>query len=243
MKDIIQQTALGPSERGSLRSHAIALLTQIEVNPVERMIIIDEAILHGLMFSIQDLQQFMQTGLSKSSAASRNQETEINGAVEVLSQILRTIISIARKRGGNYRKSISRIIKSNLSKASLAVEAKNILDSCIRSKSCREKDNARFHEAGKLLSELILIEIACSDSTEYAQFDSLESLLMCSDQKFVKACCDCVMVALRSNDDGFGQEHGELHSPSNYVTYQCDSCKSKFACSENKIGSFSYVYF
>jgi len=226
MKNIIQQTALGPSERGSLRSHAIALLTQIEVNPVERMIIIDEAILHGLMFSMQDLQHFIQTGLSKSSALSRNQETEINGPVNVLSQILRTAISIARKRGGNYRKSISRIIKSNLSKASLAVEAKNVLDSCMRSKSCHEKDNSRFHEAGKLLSELILIEIACSDSTEYAQFDSLESLLMCSDQNFVKGCCDCVMVALRSNDNGVGREHGGLHSPSNYVTYQCDSCKT-----------------
>lgn len=227
IKHVIERTALWSSEKGSVRDHAIALLSEIEVDSKKRACFIDEATLFGLMTTLQGLQKFIQSESSKVTIISSNHEPLINRAIDMLSHILRSTISIARTRGGNYRKAVSGMIAAKVSSASIAVEAKNILDVCQYQKSLYGVNTLHFVQTAQLISELILIEIACSDSSDFAQFDVLASFLMYPDSEIVKACCAAISNSLRSEGKLTSPERVELSSQDHFVTYQCDSCKGK----------------
>lgn len=221
---IIQQTALDSAEKGTLRDQTIEFLSEAEGDVAKRTFMIDEATLHGLMSALQDLGKYLRTEFANVDVVSPKQEAVVNRAIQMLVQILNSTISIARTRGGNYRKVITELISTKACQ-SMAVEGKKILDHCQFLKTLHGA-NLKLVLPAQVVSELILVEIACSDSTNFAQFDTLSEYLVVDSAEIVKACCFAISNAIGNSVNKMNNISPEkdLSSEAGIITYQCDAC-------------------
>ena len=225
IKHIIEQTALDTCEKGSLRDQTILFLSEVERDEVKRAFFIDEATLRGSICVLQGLGKFILAEFSSVNSISSKHETMICRALQILDLILDSTIAIARTRRGNYRKAILTIIAEKVSRSSIAIEGKKILDFCTYLKSLHGVNTLNLVKPTQLVSELILMEIAVSDLNEFAQFDALAEYLMCADSEIVKACCTAITNALGGEENKASPDRTELSCQDHFVTYQCDSCK------------------
>ena len=227
IQGIIQQTALDPIMKGTLRNQTIELLSEAEGDVAKRTFLIDKATLHGLMSAIQGLWKYIQTDFNV-DIVSTKQEALMNRAINMFLHILNTTISIAQTRGGNYRRVITEMIAEKACQVSIALEAKNILDFCQYLKTLQGA-NIKLLEPARLVSELILMEIACSDSNDFASFDTLAEYLCVDSKEIVTAACSAISSTVKG---GRGRGEGnktrsKISHPEKelaYVTYQCDAC-------------------
>jgi len=220
---IIQQTALDSDKRGTLRNQTIELLSEAEEDVVKRTFLTDAATLHGLMSVLQGLGKYLRTEFANVDIVSPKQESMIDCAIEMFLQILDSTISIARTRGGNYRKVITEMIAENACEMSMALEGKNILDFCQYLKTLHGA-NLKLEKPARLVSELQLLEIACSDSDHFAQFDTLAEYLLVDSREIVTACCSAISSAIGGEGNKASQISGSPEKELAYITYQCDAC-------------------
>ncbi|KAL7543894.1 hypothetical protein ACHAXR_013387, partial [Thalassiosira sp. AJA248-18] len=221
---IIQQTALDSGEKGTLRDQTIEFLSEAEADATKRTYLIDNATLRGLMSALQGLGKFLRTEFASVDLVSPEQEPMINCAIDMLLHILSLTISIVRTRGGNYRKVVTEMIAEKACQVSMALEGKKVLDYCQYLKTLHGA-NLKLSQPARLVSEIILMEIACSDSKDFAQFDTLAEYLVVDSAEIAKACCSAISSAIG------GAEGNKISSSSTspekelaYITYQCDAC-------------------
>ncbi|KAL9190922.1 hypothetical protein ACHAXT_000628 [Thalassiosira profunda] len=221
---VLQQTSLDSDEKGTLRDQAIAFLSEAEGDAAKRALLIDDNTLRGLMSALRSLDAFLRSEFNDVDVTSQTQETKLNCAIEMLVRILSSTITIAQTRGGNYKKVITDMIAEKACEASMALEGKKVLDYLQYLKALHGA-NIKLDQPARMVSELVLMEIACSDSKEFAQFETLAEYLVVDSNEIVKACCSAISNAI-------GDAEGNTASPSNpildkelaYVTYQCDAC-------------------
>ena len=223
---IIQQTALDSPGVGTLRDQTIEFLREAEADVPKRMFLVDEATVRGLMSSLQGLGKYLRTEFANVDLVLPKQEAVINRAIGMLVHILTSAIAIAQRRGGNYRRVVNEMIAEKTCQAtiSIALEGKKMLDYCQYLKALHGA-NIKLVQPAQLVSKLILMEIACSDSTDFAQFDTLAEYLMVDSTEIVKSCCCAISSAIgEANKIDNTSPEKELASEAGIITYQCDAC-------------------
>ena len=229
---IIRQTALdssGELEKSGLRYQTIEFLNKAEGDTVKRTFLIDEATLCGLVTSLKGLGDYLRTEFEYSDVVSTKQEATINRVTEMLLHILHSAISIARVRGGNYRQVITQLITDKSCQVSMALEGKKVLD-YLQNLKAMFGANIKLARPAKLVCELMLMEIACSDGNNFACFNTLAEYLTHSSYEIVKACTSAISSTIGGSEDSnesgnSSNADNELpRSESGIITYQCDSC-------------------
>mmetsp|Transcript_5230 Transcript_5230/g.11836 ORF Transcript_5230/g.11836 Transcript_5230/m.11836 type:complete len:3618 (-) Transcript_5230:38-10891(-) len=223
---IIQQTALDFAERRTLRDQTIEFLSEAEGDVAKRTFLIDEATLRGLMSALQGLGKYLRAEFVNVDIVSPKQEAMINHGIEMLLHILTSTVSIARTRGSVYRTSITGMIAEKACQVSMALEGKKILDFCRYLKAVHGA-NLKLAQPAQLLSELLLLEIAISDSADFAQFDTLSDYLYDMDSEIVKACCSAISNVIGNHEVkkiNNSNPEKDIISESGIITYQCDAC-------------------
>eukprot|EP00804_Cyclotella_cryptica_P018056 CCRYP_008325-RE/>CCRYP_008325-RE protein AED:0.09 eAED:0.09 QI:596/0.96/0.92/1/1/0.92/26/363/4715 len=229
MKQILEVTALDSNENEpkgeTLRSSTLNLLNEVEHDASERSLFIDKSTLCGLMAALMGLGSFMKKELSSISASMPfpRQETVIHHVIDMLVHIIKTSACIAKSNGANYKTAILSLINDGVSKASLGIESKKVLDYAAHL-SLLYGSPVSFVQATYCMSDLILKEIGCSDSDDFAHFDSLSEYLLHEDSSIVEACCKSIM-ANAIDAPKPPEEKSTQENPNGYVTYQCDACK------------------
>ena len=221
LKNIIERTALDESKEGSLRDRTIVLLNEIESDTAARQYFIDEATLRGSIVSLDRVHSFIEAALLTDSEPSKKVGL-VHHCVELLCMCLHSAISIARVRGENYKKAVLDIIADGLATVSPATKSKQILDLC-RAGNTEDLD---FFQSTHLVTELVLLEIAGSDSVAFANFGTLTDLLRSSDSEVVRACCNAVSDIVVGECTEVTPEKPDTASQDHFITYQCDSCKA-----------------
>ena len=223
MSHIIEQTALESAESESLRGNVIEFLSKAESDEAKRMFLIDKATLHGLHKALQDLGKNLQSKFASVDVVAPDQEPMIESAIDVFLQILSLAMSIVRARGGNYRKIITEMIAEKTCEVSIALEGKKIIDYMQYLKALHGA-NIKLTQPTKLISELMLCEVACSDSKTFAKFDTLTEYLLVDSAEIVKACCSAITSSIGANESSTKISSNSSTSPekelSSYITYQ-----------------------
>ena len=232
LSQIIRQTALDSSvelEKSGLRYQSIEFLKKAESDVEKGTFLIDEATLCGLVTSLKGLGDYLRTEFEHGDIVSTKQEATINRVIEMLLHILHSAVSIAQVRGGNYRQVITRMITDKICQVSMALEGKKVLDYCQNLKAVFGA-NIKLARPAKLVSELMLMEIACTDGNNFAGFNTLAEYLTHSSNEIVKACTSAISCTIGgsevSNESGNNSSADkELpRTESGVITYQCDSC-------------------
>lgn len=134
MKHVLEKTALDSSECGpegeTLRSSTLTLLKEVVHDDSERSRFFDSSTVRGLTTTLMGLANFLKDYVSSMSTGQTllKKEAVLHRAMKLLVQIIKTSSDIARTSGDNYKAAISSLIKEGASKASIAIEAKRIVD-------------------------------------------------------------------------------------------------------------------
>lgn len=192
---VLQQTALDSGEMGTLRYETVRFLIEAESDEVKRTLFVDDSTLRGLMAVLQCLGSYLRSEFANVDIVTQKQGAMINGAIEILVHIVNVTISIARTRGGNYRKIMLDMIDEKACQTSIALEGKKVLDFCQYLKALHGA-SLKLDQPTRAVSELILMEIACSDSKDFAQFATLAEYLLVDSNEIVKACCSSISSAV-----------------------------------------------
>lgn len=194
VKRIVELTALDQS--AIERKEALNLLGGAERDIIKRTNVEDESTVRGLLKQLQSLDKFFRTEYDGEDEIMPEQEVVINRGIKMLLLIMNATIKIVQKRGHNYRKIISKLIAEKSCESSIALISKGIIDFA-QSLETTHGAQPKISPAVALNSKLILMEMACSNSDDFAQFNVLEGYFSL-DSDIVKSCC----TAMRSTITG-----------------------------------------
>ena len=113
--------------------------------------------------------------------------------------IMNSTMKIVQKRGHNYRKIISKLIADKSCESSIALISKGIIG-FVQSLEATHGAQPKLSSPVALNSRLILMEMACSNSDDFAQFKVLEEYFSL-DSDMVKSCCAAMRSTITGGDN------------------------------------------
>jgi len=226
VKSVLERTALDQS--CDERKEALILLSEAERDAVKRTNLEDESTVRGLLAQLQRLDKFFRAEYAGEDEIKPEQEVIIDRGISMLLLIMNSTMKIVQKRGHNYRKIISKLIAEKCCESSIALISKGIID-FVQSLEATHGAQPKLSSSVALNSKLILMEMACSNSDDFAQFKILEEYFSL-DSDIVKSCCAAMRSTITGGDNNDASKSITPPSPEKeftsegYVTYQCDSC-------------------
>ena len=249
MGRLIQVTALDSGGRGEVRKHVMELLGEVESDPRERQLLIDEGTLFGVMEAIKDIQQVLEKASETKNCPTDHEHLEkldverpllspavLTDVLSTLKRCLESSLDIVMERPENYRNSVQKMVAEGVSNASIAVESKRVLD-------LSEMQSADFSLSAANLTKLAVLEkliesgqsSSSSCEVKYADFNLILDLLRSSNKDVVEHVCSAIIDAV-GNAGKINETQGQsLQKPSDSIAppiasppiaYQCDSCQT-----------------
>lgn len=230
LRELVEETALDSCIR--VRNSVQNLLKNLEPDARSRTSFLDECILSGCARTVSMSRNALEASTMESDddyLVEKNYQQKAIGSL--IRDSLQAASRIANERPMNYLKTMENAIESDLSSASLAVEASKVLIT----------EFAEVEEYQDMISgpegiiELSLMELAIelntdsAHSEQFASFTTIRNFLDLRSADFVKRTCDAISnfcaihgKAERESNDRYGLftliQHARL------VAYQCDSC-------------------
>jgi hypothetical protein len=197
VKSVLERTALDQSCEE--RKEALILLSEAERDAVKRTHFEDESTVRGLLVQLQSLDKFFRAEYDGEDEIMPEQEVVINRGIKMLLLIMNSTMKIVQKRGHNYRKIISKLIADKSCESSIALISKGIID-FVQSLETTHGAQPKLSSSVALNSKLILMEMACSNSDDFAQFKVLEEYFTL-DSDIVKSCCAAMRSTITGGDN------------------------------------------
>jgi len=196
VRSVLERTAM--DEASKERKEALNLLREAERDAVKRMNFEDESTLRGLLTQLQSLDKFFRSRYDTDDEIEPDQEAILNRGVKMLLLIMNSAMKIVQKRGHSYRKIMSKLIADKCCESSIALLSKSVIDFAL-SLETSHGAHPKLSSAVALNSKLILTEMACSNSDEFAQFKALEEYFLL-DPDIVKSCCTAMRSTITGGD-------------------------------------------
>ena len=195
-KSVLERTALNQSFEE--RKEALVLLSVAERDVAQRVKIEDESTVRGLLMQLQSLDEFLRAEFDGEDEINTEQESLIDRGIEVLLLIMSFTTKIVQKRGQNYRKIMSKLILDKTCESSIAMISKGVID-FLQTLEVLDGGHPCLSSSVAINSKLILNEMACSNSDDFAQFKVLEEYLSL-DSDLVKSCCTAMRSTITGGD-------------------------------------------
>jgi hypothetical protein len=197
LNSILERTVLDQS--CVERKEALILLSEAESDAVKRTNFEDESTVRGLLVQLQNLDKFFRAEYNGEDEITPEQEVIINRGIKMLLLIMNSTMKIVQKRGHNYRKIISKLIADKSCESSIALISKGIIG-FVQSLEATHGAQPKLSSPVALNSRLILMEMACSNSDDFAQFKVLEEYFSL-DSDMVKSCCAAMRSTITGGDN------------------------------------------
>ncbi len=194
VKSVLELTPL--DESCEERKEALTLLSEAERDAMRRTNVEDESTVRGLLVQLQHLEKFFRTEYENEDEIKPQQDVIIERGMSMLLLIMNSTMKIVQRRGHSYRKIITKLIEEKSCESSIALISKGIID-FVQTLEATHGAQPKLSSSVALNSKLILMEMACSNSDDFAQFKVIEQYFSL-DSEIVKSCC----VAMRSTITG-----------------------------------------
>lgn len=197
VKGVLERTAL--DQTCDERKEALILLSAAERDAAKRTNIEDESTVRGLLAQLQHLDKFFRAEYANEDEIKPHQEVVIERGMNMLSLIMNSTMKIVQKRGHNYRKIITKLIEEKSCESSIALVSKGIID-FVQTLEATHGAQPKLSSSVALNSRLILMEMACSNSDDFAQFKIIEEYFSL-DSDIVKSCCAAMRSTITGGDN------------------------------------------
>ncbi len=197
VKNVLELTALNQS--CDERKEALTLLSEAERVVTKRTNVEDESTVRGLLLQLQNLEKFFRAEYENEDEIKPQQDVIIERGMSMLLLIMNSTMKIVQRRGHNYRKIISRLIEEKSCESSIALISKSIID-FVQTLEATHGAQPNLSSSVALNSKLILMEMACSNSDDFAQFKIIEEYFSL-DSEVVKSCCAAMRSTITGGDN------------------------------------------
>lgn len=198
VKSVLELTALDQSS--DERKEALTLLSEAERDAMRRTNVEDESTVRGLLVQLQNLEKFFRAEYENEDEIKPQQDVTIERGMSMLLLIMNSTMKIVMRRGHNYRKIVSKLIEEKSCESSIALISKGIID-FVQTLEATHGAQPNLSSSVALNSKLILMEMACSNSDDFAQFKIIEEYFSL-DSEIVKSCCAAMRSTITGGDNG-----------------------------------------
>ncbi|CAJ1939091.1 unnamed protein product [Cylindrotheca closterium] len=225
LRELVEETAMDTCNR--VRDSVQNLLKNLEPDSRLRTSFLDECILSGCARTVAMSKSAMEASAMESDDDLILEKSYQQKAIgSLIRNSLQAASRIANERPMNYLKTMENAIESDLSSASLAVEASKVLIAYF----AEVEEYQEMITGSEGIMELSLIELAIelntdsAHSEQFASFTTIRNFLDMGNADFVKRTCDAISIFCGKHGNTERNGLFTLIQHARLVAYQCDSC-------------------